>query len=129
MTLSVCCVTADPGARVAAVLGPLREVADEIVVAVDSRLDPDRLGRYAEIADRLFRYEYAPPNDRVLGWIHAQCSGDWVFRLDGDEALSSAAVKRLPELIAARDVFQYWFQCRWLYPDSRHWLDQPPWSI
>jgi hypothetical protein len=122
-------VTADPGARVAAVLGPLREVADEIVVAVDSRVDSDRLGRYAEIADRLFRFEFAPPYERILGWIHAQCTGDWVLRLDGDEALSSAALERLPELIAARDVFQYWFQCRWLYPDSSHWLDQPPWGF
>jgi hypothetical protein len=128
MTLSVCCTTADPGARVAAVLAPLREVADEIVVAVDSRLDPSRLGRYAEVADRLLRYEFAVPHDRTWALIHAECSGDWVLRVDGDELLSSTAVERLPKLIEARDVFQYWFPCRWLYPDAYHWLDQPPWG-
>jgi hypothetical protein len=37
MTLSVCCVTNDPGARVAAILSQLRPVAQEIVLAVDSR--------------------------------------------------------------------------------------------
>ena len=34
MTLSVCCLTSDPGARVAAILHQLRPVADEIIVAV-----------------------------------------------------------------------------------------------
>ena len=34
-SLSVCCVTADPPAQVAASLRALRPVADEIVVAVD----------------------------------------------------------------------------------------------
>jgi hypothetical protein len=128
VTLSVCCATGDPAAQVAAILEPLREVADEVVVAVDSRLDPDLLGRYADAADRLFRFEFAVPNERIWGWMQAQCSSDWVLRLDGDELVSSAAVARLPELMGARDAFQYWLPCRWLYPDGRHWLDQPPWG-
>lgn len=128
MTLTVCCATGDPGARVAAVLDPLRDIADEIVVAVDSRLDPDLLGRYANVADRLYRFEFSTPNERIWGWMYAQCSSDWVMRFDGDELISAAAVARLPELLDARDVFQYWLPCRWLFPDERHWLDQPPWG-
>ena len=38
--LSVCCLTADDPAMVAAALGVLRDVAGEILVAVDSRVDP-----------------------------------------------------------------------------------------
>jgi hypothetical protein len=34
----------------------------------------------------------------------------------------------LPKLIEADDVLQYVFPRRWLYPDSRHWLNEEPWS-
>ncbi len=127
MTLSVYCLTSDPGARVAALLRQLRPVCEEIVVAVDSRLDPHRLGRYAEVADRLLRYEFVGSSEQAIPWITAQCTGDWILRIDGDEVVSPTLIERLPELTAARDVFQYWLPCRWLFPDAGHYLAQPPW--
>ena len=129
MTLSVCCLTSDPGARVAALLRQLRPVSEEIVVAVDSRLDPHRLGRYAEVADRLLRYEFADSAEQAIPWITTQCTGDWILRVDGDEVVSPTLIERLPELTTARDVFQYWLPCRWLFPDAGHYLAQPPWHF
>jgi hypothetical protein len=126
-TLSVCCLTKDPGARVAAIMRQLRPVAQEIVVAVDSRLDPNLLGRYAEFADRLLRYEFVDSSQQAVPWIASQCTGEWILLIDGDEVLSPTLVEQLPELIGARDVFQYWLSCRWLYPDAEHYLAQPPW--
>jgi hypothetical protein len=128
-TLSVCCLTGDPGARVAAIMRQLRPVADEIVVAVDSRLDPERLGRYAEVADRLLRYEFVDSSLQAVPWIVSHCTGEWILQIDGDEVLSSALIERLPELMSSRDVFQYWLPCRWLYPDAEHYLAQPPWHF
>jgi hypothetical protein len=127
MTLSVCCLTSDPGARVAAILRQLRPVADEIVVAVDSRLDPARLGRYAEIADVLLRYEFVDSVEQSAPFIVSRCRGDWILRIDGDEVLSPGLIERLPELTSRGDVFQYWLPCRWLFPDAGHYLAQPPW--
>ncbi len=129
MTLSVCCLTSDPGARVAAILRQLRPVADEIVVAVDSRLDPQRLGRYAELADRLMRFEFVDSVEQSAPFITSQCSGDWILRIDGDEVVNPGLIEQLPELIAAPDVFQYWLPCRWLFPDADHYLAQPPWHF
>jgi hypothetical protein len=129
MTLSVCCLTSDPGARVAAILRQLRPVADEIVVAVDSRLDPQRLGRYSEVADLLLRYEFVDSAQQAIPWITTQCTGDWILLIDGDEVLSPTLIERLPELTSARDVFQYWLPCRWLFPDAEHYLAQPPWHF
>jgi tRNA (mo5U34)-methyltransferase len=129
MTLSVCCLTSDPGARVSAILRQLRPVADEIVVAVDSRLDPERLGRYADVADRLLRYEFVDSAEQAAPWLTAQCTGDWILRIDGDEVMDPALIERLPGLIRARDVFQYWLPCRWLFPDADHYLAQPPWHF
>jgi hypothetical protein len=127
MTLSVCCLTSDPGARVAAILRQLRPVADEIVVAVDSRLDAQRLGRYAEAADRLLRFEFVDSAEQAAHCIASQCTSDWILRIDGDEVVTPALIERLPELISAHDVFQYWLSCRWLFPDADRYLAQPPW--
>jgi hypothetical protein len=94
---------------------------------VDSRLDPHRLGRYAEIADRMLRYEYVDSAEQAAPWITSQCTGDWILRIDGDEVVTPPLIERLPELTSARDVFQYWLSCRWLFPDADHYLAQPPW--
>jgi hypothetical protein len=127
MRLSVCCMTSDPGARVASILGQLRPVCDEIVLAVDSRLDPRLLGRYAEVADRLLRFEFVDSCEQAAPWMATQCNGDWILRIDGDEVLSPGVIERLPELTGASDVFQYWLPCRWVFPDAGSYLAQPPW--
>jgi hypothetical protein len=120
-------MTADPPPRVAAILEPLRPYADEILIAADSRVDAKTLGEYGALADRLFRVEHVQV-ERHLAWMYAQCSSDWIMRLDGDEIPSSALVRRLPELLATRDVHQFWLRRVWLYPRADRFLDGPPWS-
>jgi hypothetical protein len=126
VTLSVLVPTREPASRVAAVLGPLRPVADEVVVAVDHRVPADRLGAYQDLADRLVRFEHSGTN-RGLAWLHAQCSGDWVLSLAGDEVVSHALVAALPGLCADPALRQCWFTTRWVWPDAEHWLDELPW--
>jgi hypothetical protein len=126
MSLSVCCLTGDPGPRVAAVLEPFREIADEIVIAADARADRERLEQYAAAGDRILRVEFSY-FERHLAWLHAQCSGDWVFRIDADEVASPALVERLPDLVADPHIQQAWFPRRWLHPDAGHWLEEAPW--
>jgi hypothetical protein len=127
VSLSVCCLAGDPPARVAALLRLVRDVADEIVVAVDSRVAVEEAGAYEGVADRLLRVEFEPPLERYLAWLHALCRGDWILRLDGDEVPSPALVEALPELVSATDVVQYCTPRRWLFPDEDRWLGEPPW--
>ena len=108
-------------------LSQLRGVADEIVVAVDSRIDPDRLGHYATVADRLHRFEFAAPIERAWPWLYSQASCDWILRLDGDEVASPGLIEELPELIEEKDVIQYWLPRRWLFPDRTSWIFEWPW--
>ena len=108
-------------------LGQLRQVADEIVVAADARADEERLRHYTAVADRLTRIEFSYL-ERHLAWLHEQCSGEWVLRLDGDEVPSPALIEQLPQLMERRDVQQYLLPRRWLFGDSGQWLDEPPWS-
>src|SRR5207302_578271 len=67
-SLSVFCLTAGPGPRVAALLDSLRPAADEILVALDERADDAVLDDLATVADRISGYPYAEPVDRPLPW-------------------------------------------------------------
>jgi len=127
-TLSVCSLTAGPGPRIATILEDLRPFADEIIVAVDARKDPSRLGHQARVADRIVRYEWAPPNERARPWLYSLCSGAWILEIDDDEVLSRYFLERLPDLVRDRTYRQHFVPCHWLFPDATHWLDEPPWS-
>jgi hypothetical protein len=112
---------------VAAAIAPLRPFADEVVIAVDARVDPDRAAAHGAFADRVVRVPYAPPLERSLAWLHAQCSGDWILRVDSDEIASLALAARLPELTRSRDVTHYWIPRRWLFPDRDTYVAEWPW--
>ena len=120
-------MTVDPPARVAALLGLLRPVADEVVVAVDDRVDPDTLGPLHAVADRVLGFTFRPPVDRPRAWLAAQCTGEWLLTIDGDEVPSPAFVEALPSLLAADDVQQYQLPRRWLHPSADRWLAELPW--
>ncbi len=126
VALSICCVTASPS-RAATVLSGLRQVADEIVVAVDVSGGEQDLTPLSAVADRLLQIEVDTFVEQTLAWLHAQCSADWILRVDDDEVLGVSLLERLPELTQARDVVQYWIARRWLYPNPEHWLEEWPW--
>lgn len=121
-------MTRGPGPRVAALLGLLRDVADEIFVAVDDRADPELPGLLRAVADRVVLYPYADPVDRPLPWLHDQCTGEWVLTIDDDEVPGAELIEQLPELVRDQRVTHYWLRRRWLYPDADHYLDTQPWA-
>lgn len=125
-SLSVVCGVHEHGARAAAMLGLLRDVADEIVVAADARMDVAQLGDVAAVADRLVRYEHVSPQ-RALTWLHDLATCEWALLIDGDEVPGRGLLDDLPRLVAATDVQQYWLPTCWAYPDPHHWLDERPW--
>jgi len=122
--LSVCCVLGRRPERTAAILSLLRPIAGEIVVAVDDRLDPDRLSVVAELADTLVAYPFADPPERPLAWLHSLCHGDWIFRIDDDEVPSAALIEALRE--PDERLTHAWVPRRWLWNEG--WLAGDPWS-
>lgn len=125
--LSVCCLTADEPALVAASLAVLRGVADEIVVAVDSRVDPRRLGPLLAVADTVVRFVYVDPPERSRPWLIDQCRHRTVLMVDGDEVAGTALVDALPGLVSDPDTEQFRIARRWCFPDERAWLAERPW--
>jgi len=120
-------MTAGPGGRVAALLGLLREVADEIFVALDDRAAPEALAALEPVADRIVLYPYAEPVDRPLAWHAAESRGQWVLFLDDDEIPSRRLIEELPTLLADETITHCSFPRRWVYPDPAHYLDDWPW--
>jgi len=120
-------MTAGPGPRVAALLGALRPVADELLVALDDRADAAVRRDLAAVADRIVLYPFAEPVDRPLPWLFDQCRCDWALALDDDEIPSLALLEALPALCADPGVTHYWFPRQWLYPDSSTYLGEAPW--
>jgi hypothetical protein len=127
MSLSICLMTADPPSRVAAILEPLRPFADEVLIAADSRVNDETLAGYDALADKLFRIEFLQP-ERHLAWLYAQCDGDWILGLDGDEVPSRAFLRRLPDMLASQQAQQFWISVAWLFPDADRVLASMPWS-
>lgn len=128
--LSVCCISADPLERTAAILRLFRDVADEIVCAVDARVpESDVVGLAGEV-DVLKRCVIEPSigPERCLPWLYGLCTGRWIMRIDNDELPGSDLLRALPGLVEAKDVLQYVLPCRWLFPDRDHFIDEPPWS-
>ena len=125
--LSVCCLTADRPAMVAAMLGMFRPVADDIVVAVDSRVEPRQLAPLLDVADTVVRFEYSDPPERSRPWLLSLCRNDVVLSVDGDEVPSAALLTALPALAADDDVVQTRIARRWCFPDERYWLAERPW--
>jgi hypothetical protein len=125
--LSVCCMTRDDPARVARSLVSFCDVECEFVIAVDDRIPRARLAPLMALSPCLYRFTFREPVDRVRPWLLSRCRGTWIFVVDGDEVVSPALQKRLPELLDDSDVEMYAISRRWTFPDLEHWLHETPW--
>jgi polysaccharide pyruvyl transferase WcaK-like protein len=129
MTLSVCMVSGAPAHRVAAVLAPLGDLVDEVVLAQDrSSATADPEASYAGVVDVLVQIPFGPPGiERTLPWLHRQCSGDWILRLDDDEIPSADLAASLAATMADDRFSHMWIPRRWLYGAPDRALDGAPW--
>ncbi|HEY4378599.1 MAG TPA: polysaccharide pyruvyl transferase family protein, partial [Acidimicrobiales bacterium] len=125
--LSVCLFTADDPNRVARALDVVRGVADEIVVAVDERVDPDRLDPILDVADRVVRAEFGTSVEENLSWLQSLCRGEWLLRLDGDEVVSEALVEVLADRHWTDGLTHAYVPRRWLWGGTDRTLDEAPW--
>jgi hypothetical protein len=126
-SLSVVSFTNGPIPRVAASFARIRDLADEIVVAVDQRVGPDALGPLHEVADRVVRAEYVTPFEANLAWLDSLATCDWVLQLDGDDVVSDALIDRLSTPGWDDGITHAYISYRWLWPCPDRMLAQGPW--
>jgi hypothetical protein len=127
-SISFCCLSGGPPVRTAALAALVRPAVDEVVVALDERIDPAELASLPELCDVLVRYPFAEPVERAFAWLHGLCRGDWILRLDDDEVPSAALLERLREVVAEPDLTHAHVPRRWLFPDASTSLADAPWT-
>lgn len=115
------------GGLAAASLEYIRPIADEIIIAFDSRIAADELGPLEKVANSLIGFEWAGAN-KFRPWLREQAHGEWLLLLDGDELVSTELLSRIPELISRKDIGGYRIPCSWIFPDPSSWLSSPPWN-
>ena len=129
VALSVCCMTS--GRRpelLAGVLAPLRELAGEIVVGVESSRAADVHAAVAGVADTVLAFPATAPADRPIAWLFRACAGRWIFNIDDDEVPSPALVAALPALLEREDITHAWIARRWVYPTRNTFIASAPWG-
>ena len=125
---SVCAMVSTTPARVTAMLGPLRVLDPEVVLAIDDRLDQSFDADFRRLGDRVLRVPYLGSVSRAFGWLLSQCTSDWVLRLDDDEVPSAGLAAELAQCIQGDPPITHaWVPRRWLYPHSASVLAQWPW--
>ncbi len=125
--LSVVTFTDAPAHLVATALRRVRSVAHEVIVAVDDRVDPETLGPLGDVADQVVRAEFVHPLEANLAWLHGLATGDWVLRLDGDDLVSDALLRRLSTPGWDHGITHAFVQYRWVWGGPDRILDQAPW--
>ena len=119
-TLSLCVITAGEPGRVRRLLEAWRPHVDEIFLALDERGPHEEIARaVADLADRMAVLPAMSGMERYLGWAHAQCTGDWILRVDDDELPSRALREALRSLLAERELTHVWLPRRWVHPNPR----------
>lgn len=124
--ISLCVLSGEPAARLRPALDPWRSVVDEVVIAADDRVGPDDLAAYREMADTVEMVRFVR-SERHFAQMHAACRGDWIVRIDSDEAPSQALLDAVPELCSSKTAAQWWIPRRWVSEDATGWLDEVPW--
>jgi glycosyltransferase involved in cell wall biosynthesis/SAM-dependent methyltransferase len=127
MKLSVVTFTRADQDRLMKFLASLQEIADELVVLIDSEAK-DSLA----IAQRFTNQVYVLPHkgyiEAHLQEVVSHCSGDWIFRIDDDETLSPQWTRTLiKELMSDRYTTHYWIPRLWLVSSGAQFIKTAPW--
>ena len=126
--LSLVMLVHEPARQVAEIVRLFDGVADEVVVAVDCRVDPTTLGALEPITHTLVRVEHEPPFARSAAWLHRLATRTWVFILDGDEVPSIALLNGLRQVHRiGRYATHAQVGRRWLWPTPDRYLISGVW--
>ncbi|HWG73633.1 MAG TPA: glycosyltransferase [Acidimicrobiales bacterium] len=104
------------------------EVADELVVCVDSASADGTLKLARSLADTVVEVEHQDVNQAVMDYGARLATGEWILWLDDDELLHQDFPDRVAPLLVDRSYTHYWQPCRWLVDDDGlAWIRTFPW--
>jgi hypothetical protein len=126
-SISLCLTASRDEAAVRALLELMRPVVDEVVLGVDARAAERILAACGDLVDQAYAYEYETTVEQYVAWMYERCTGEWILRLDDDEAPSAALLAALPELARDRRRSLLLLPMRDLYPTRERYIVSHPW--
>ena len=124
MKLSIATFTRANQDRLAKFLTPLQELADELVVLIDSEAE-DSFTTAQKFTNQVHVIPHEGYIEAHLQDLVSYCSGDWIFRIDDDETLSPGWTRTfIEELISDKHTTHYWIPRRWLVSRFRYSIHQ-----
>ena len=125
--LTLVMLVRNPPNQVAAIAQLFREVASEVVICVDSRVEQELLQPLIVVADVLTRVEIDTPFANS-SWLIGLANREWILIVDGDEVPSTALLERLRHLdeLSTEVMFAY-VGMKWLWPTTNEYLVEEPW--
>lgn len=99
-------------------------IFDEIVAVADNDKG-DEIIESAKLADKYTTLKF-DHQEQAIDLAISLSTTDWQFRIDDDERMGQNFKTHILGLID-RDIDVYWFNRMWLYPDEKHFLNNPLW--
>jgi len=125
--LSLVMLVRNPPEQVAAIARLFGNIADEVIICVDSRVEIDLLSPLVEVSDRLIRVMIDTPYANS-SWIVKLAQREWVLIVDGDEVPSRDLLVRLSRLHElSSEVMYAYVGMKWLWPSTSSYLVEEPW--
>ena len=127
----------DSAANLERVLPNYRDVADEVVVGIDSATRDHSWEVARKYADRIFSFPHGCaigggllPRSIFFDHLFPHCGGDWILQLDHDETLSAEWSDRgfLDEILNDRLVTHAFLPRRWALPGGKEYISSRHWT-
>lgn len=120
--------TRNPAGAFAQLLERLRELGDELVVAVDYTTTDDTFDVAKKFTQNVGHFAHDPMWAEMRTQSFRRCAGDWVFALDDDDRLSAGWSRAvLEQLMSSRPTTHYWVPSRYFVNDEGFYLSVAPW--
>ena len=120
--------TRNPPNTFAHLLERLRELGDELVVAVDYATTDDTFEVARQYTANVNHFAHDPMWAEMRRQSFRRCTGDWIFAVDDDDRLSSRWSRDILErMMASRPTTHYWIPSRYFVNEQGSYLSVAPW--
>ncbi len=127
MKLSAVVGTKNGSGRIPALLEKLRELADEVVVLVDSTTTDATAEVAGKCGATVHTFVHDPHFIEMRRRMLECCSGDWILNLDDDEMVNARWTRAaLDEIMRDRTITHCWFPSRNLVPPGDRYVRTAP---
>ena len=129
MRLSVSIICSNNEGTIGRVLESIAEIADEIIVIVDTNSTDNTFEICQQFTDQVSVEEWRGFLNQKNEALR-RCSGDWILDLDSDEVVTPELKKEIIEAISSNQAQGYFLNRRTFYVGKyMHFAWQPDWRL